>query len=307
METIKRISCINNIVFIIFYVYLSIGGKMAEEGIATIQKISPKEAAKNLETVFAVTKGKIDDIVISILVGPSVYLTITVPKKAVEEKLSSMAALPEGEKAGEIMKWLKENVDNALNEYKKQSKEKSFKKSFTFPIVKKGTTLTPIKVPAPSVEQKGPLLTSTEPEEKRIKSGPFLTEEEKKKKETVKTINIILFSETAEKEAEKDNPQIISVSAFLDFSKIAGCNINIKLNVTEKSDLKVDDVAFKKKIQEFAKMAVENAKKQGLMSSYKVGNQTIYLENEFRVAIGRPLGDKRLKLFESKATQTIKW
>jgi len=288
-------------VFIIFCVYLSIGDDMAE-GTATVQKMNPKEAAKNLATVLGVIKeGKINDIVISIPVDAGVYLTITIPKTAVEEKLKSIT-LSGGEKAGELTKWLKESVDSALKEYKKQPQ----KGKFTFSIVEKKISEIPPPKPAqPKVQPKE--LTTPPVTEKQVKGlRPSLIEEgEEKKKEATQTKYIILYSESAEKEAEKTEPKIISVSTYSNLSKIAGCNITIKLNVT-KEDLKVDDNTFKKKIQEFTKMAVENAKKQELAPLYKVGSQTIRLQDVFQVAITQALGDERRKLLESKSTQTIK-
>ncbi|NYZ77291.1 hypothetical protein H0O02_03170 [Candidatus Micrarchaeota archaeon] len=97
------------------------------EGTASVQKMSYEQAAKTLETIASMNKGTAADVVLAVhLPEKSTYLKITIPKKAVAEKLDKISALDEQARAKEISEWVNANMKSAVAKYA-TDKEKSFK------------------------------------------------------------------------------------------------------------------------------------------------------------------------------------
>lgn len=136
------------------------------EGTAKVKKLNYKKAAQNMKTAV----DKKGNVVIPVpLPEKNLYLVITIPKEAVQDKVNELhaAGLDKKQRAKELSKWVKENRKTAIDKYLETKKT-----SIEFTISVKGVVPTPVKPTktpkkAPSVYD---IMAKKGIEEKKVKS-----------------------------------------------------------------------------------------------------------------------------------------
>jgi len=262
------------------------------EGTAKVQKMKADDAAKKMQTVVTIKKGKVGDVVFVVPISEKgKYLVITIPKGAVEEKLKEVAKLPKEERADELLNWLKINRNNAVLKYV-NSKETDF--TFTVSDIP-----TPQKKGKKKEEPKKAKYTFTAPKgikEKDVKSkGTTLPETTETKPKKEKAVVVTVVTPTALKE----NEPFKTFKVTVDLTAYGAPKLSIALNVSDKEMLEKSDKKFEKTVDMIVDMALKEAKKKGIEGSYKISKySSVETKTLIKKKIGPVLYDKRIEMLK---------
>ncbi|NYZ77737.1 hypothetical protein H0O02_05500 [Candidatus Micrarchaeota archaeon] len=260
------------------------------EGTAVISKMSPEAAVKNMETIAAVSKGKAVDLILVIpLAEKSTYLKIIIPKKAVEEKLESLASLEPMEKAKELIAWMKASRKAAFEGYENEPKKATIKFN-TGETALAGVKPKLAESPKPAVEAAHAVVTTAEPVEKKATIIP--KKEEKAKEKTTQPLNYYTIK-ISSPDAKENGPDII-IPIKMPF---AGTPLTIQMEIkVTKKDLSGNNFSNTKSLLQ--DLALDIAEKKGLPDRYDYGGQTgtVSIYPSIKTAIGKSLSQAAEKL-----------